>query len=543
MASRKSQNKGGHLAMATASTAAYPGKRESRKVRISGRLRAIATPRPSMQTGQAVAVYLSFGTLCSVWPVKDRRFPVESFHDPTNFRKLHTQFVQAAAKYEPEGYELFIERGARSEQDHVRQARCDIVGWIHWPYKPWRTCAIFVPYSSSQQKPFSVLKKLATKAWLWLPAVVRQGVMCTAEKHLAGRSEFGLSWARWDYQLWVWLLWFDWLRRYKDAEPEEPQVPSAGMDLRPFSSSASLIERWGLDSAIPTIPNWLKDERWLRDVTAGSVPPVEDQVGGRSLPAEPSMLRKLDEPIGDLGGKTTEQPAATAPAKRRDEKKPAAASPVEENPLAETEHGRADVGDTIVVKTGKKKRNRTKVTDDQIEAEIRAYVARNEVAYNRFKKARAEHQPKSEKHARAMFGRNKLTSEVGKALGQRISGSRISPTAAWANIKKELLLDDTPGGNHRGQKIGLEIAVEQAAERTGDTTKKAVLDRELIERIEKELPEGTASDLISRYQLGEINEEDIEDILIANADHKAKPPEMIDSDRRRPGLRRRLRHD
>ena len=56
---------------------------------------------------------------------------------------------------------------------------------------------------------------------------------------------------------------------------------------------------------------------------------------------------------------------------------------------------RVDEGDTIVVKTGKKKRNRTKVTDDQIEAEIRAYVARNEVAYNRFQRHEPRLNPKA----------------------------------------------------------------------------------------------------------------------------------------------------
>ena len=212
-------------------------------------------------------------------------------------------------------------------------------------------------------------------------------------------------------------------------------------------------------------------------------------------------------------------------------------------PVNQQAGDRVDEGDTIVVKTGKKKRNRTKVTDDQIEAEIRAYVARNEVAYNRFKKARAEAQPKSEQHARKMFGRNALAKAVSKAFGQRISGSRISATAAWGKIKQELLLDDAPGENHRGVKIGMGIAIEQAAEEAGDTTQRDVLDRELIVRMEKELPEDAASELISRYQLGDTNEADIEEFLIANADHKAHPFKITDSDRRRAGPRRRKRHD
>jgi len=34
-------------------------------------------------------------------------------------------------------------------------------------------------------------------------------------------------------------------------------VPSAGIDLPPFSSSADLIARWGLDGSAGTIPVWL----------------------------------------------------------------------------------------------------------------------------------------------------------------------------------------------------------------------------------------------------------------------------------------------
>jgi hypothetical protein len=175
-------------------------------------------------------------------------------------------------------------------------------------------------------------------------------------------------------------------------------------------------------------------------------------------------------------------------------------------------------GDDATLARKNKQRNRTNVQDNQIEEHIRVYVAKNQTPYERFKKARAEHQPGSEKAARVMFGRNALSRAVGKSLGLRISGSRISRTTAWAKIKSELLLDDVPSENRRGQQIGMEIAVEKAAERMGDTTTRAVLDRELIERIRRELPEDAANDLISQYQLGTTTEDGIEFVLQANAD-------------------------
>ncbi len=175
---------------------------------------------------------------------------------------------------------------------------------------------------------------------------------------------------------------------------------------------------------------------------------------------------------------------------------------------------------------GKKTRKRTDIPDEQIEAEIRAFVARNQKAYDNFKKARAEGESKSTRNAQKMFGRNAIVKAVSNAVRKKISGSRISKTTAWKEIKEVLRLDTPSRGIHRGNKIGLQFAEEQAAEGIGDTTLRAVLDHELEERIRKALPEGDANDLISRFQLGNISEDGIEVMLTANDDQKANPPGM-----------------
>jgi hypothetical protein len=89
--------------------------------------------------------------------------------------------------------------------------------------------------------------------------VVAQGIVDAAEKHLSPPAELGLCWARSHHQYWGWLLWFDWLWRCGQEETEEPQVPPAGMDLPPFSTSADLIARWGLDGKAGNVPAWLAE--------------------------------------------------------------------------------------------------------------------------------------------------------------------------------------------------------------------------------------------------------------------------------------------
>ena len=101
------------------------------------------------------------------------------------------------------------------------------------------------------------MKTLFTKAWLSLPRVVAGRIVDAAEWQLSPRVDVGLLWAKSHYEFWCWLLWFDWLWRCGEVETEEPEFPSAGMDLRPFSSSVDLIGRWGLDGSAGTFPVWL----------------------------------------------------------------------------------------------------------------------------------------------------------------------------------------------------------------------------------------------------------------------------------------------
>jgi len=178
-------------------------------------------------------------------------------NNPEEYCKLRREFIEAAAKYEPAKYQTFIQKTARSEEGYYESGQYDCVALIKWPYRPRRKCWILAPHSGTNEEPFSTMKVLFSKAWLWLPRVIAERVVDAAEEHLSPPADLGLYWARSHYQLWGWLLWFDWLWRCGEVETGEPEVQSEGMDLSPFSCSADLIARWGLDGSADTVPVWL----------------------------------------------------------------------------------------------------------------------------------------------------------------------------------------------------------------------------------------------------------------------------------------------
>ena len=175
--------------------------------------------------------------------------------NPEEWRRLRSEFIEAAAKYEE--YETFIERTAHGEDRYYNNGRYFPVGLIRWPYKPWRKCWILAPHSGTNEEPFSTMQTLFSKVWLWLPRVIAEEVLDTAEMHLSPPADTALFWANSHYQYWCWLLWFDGLRQWREVETEEAEKPSEKMVLPPFSCSADLIARWGLDGSAGNIPVWL----------------------------------------------------------------------------------------------------------------------------------------------------------------------------------------------------------------------------------------------------------------------------------------------
>ena len=197
--------------------------------------------------------------------------------DAEEWRKLRRELVEAAAKYDE--YETFIERNERSEDRYCNNGRYSLVGLIRWPYGTYRKCWILAPDSGSDVEPFSVMKTLFNKAWLWLPRDVADGVVDTAELHLSEPPSppvgTELFWAKSDYQYWCWILWFHWLRQHRAANPSEAEKPSQKMILAPFHLSADLIAQWGLDGGEGTLPEWLAPNLHL---DADSKPQVVAQV-------------------------------------------------------------------------------------------------------------------------------------------------------------------------------------------------------------------------------------------------------------------------
>jgi hypothetical protein len=179
--------------------------------------------------------------------------------DAEEWRTLRREFIEAAAKFDE--YETFIVRNESTEDWYCSNGRYSSVGLVRWPHGTLRKCWILAPDSGSDEEPFSVMKTLFNKAWLWLPRNIGNSIVETAELHLSlpPSPPVGteLFWVKSDYQYWCWILWFYWLRQHRAATPSEADKPSKKMLLAPFHRSADLIAQWGLDGGEGTLPEWL----------------------------------------------------------------------------------------------------------------------------------------------------------------------------------------------------------------------------------------------------------------------------------------------
>ena len=217
--------------------------------------------------------------------------------DAEEWRELRREFVEAAAKYYE--FETFIERDESREDWYCNNGRYFSLGLIRWPHGMDRKCWILAPDSGSAAEPFSVMKTLFNKAWLWLPPKVANEVVETAEMHLSAWPSppvgTELFWAKSDYQYWCWILWFHWLRQHRAANPSEAEKPSQKMILAPFHLSADLIAQWGLDGGEGTLPEWLAPNLHLPPVVVPVDPPEVKTAGRRGrLPKDESKLLKTN---------------------------------------------------------------------------------------------------------------------------------------------------------------------------------------------------------------------------------------------------------
>ncbi len=194
-------------------------------------------------------------------------------HDAEEWRRPRSEFVEAAAKYDE--YETFIERDEGSEDWYCNNGRYFTVGLIRWPYEPYRKCWILAPDSGTDAEPFSAMKTLFNKAWLWLPRGISEAVLETAEMHLSPPADLGLYWAKSHYQHWCWLLWFHWLGQMKAENSTEAARPSQKIVLAPFHCSADLIAQWGLDGSDGKIPESLSPSKQSGDATNKTIVPTK----------------------------------------------------------------------------------------------------------------------------------------------------------------------------------------------------------------------------------------------------------------------------
>lgn len=126
--------------------------------------------------------------------------------DSVEWRELRREFVEAAAKCDE--YETFIVQQESREDWYCNNGRYFSVGLIRWPRGKDRKCWILASDSGSDAEPFSVMKTLFKKAWLWLPREVADEVVVAAEMHLSKPPLLPvgteLFWAKSDYQYWCW---------------------------------------------------------------------------------------------------------------------------------------------------------------------------------------------------------------------------------------------------------------------------------------------------------------------------------------------------
>jgi hypothetical protein len=151
-------------------------------------------------------------------------------------------------------------------------------------------------------------------------------------------------------------------------------------------------------------------------------------------------------------------------------------------------------------------------TQPDLDEAIREYKAKRAPRYQELVEAVRRGDKGAKVSAQKMFGRNAIARE----LGVRAT-AMVSESTAWVEIAMDLGLflarDRVKGmrGARRSGKIGMEIALEQQAVAAADVTDPAAslkrAERAETLRLIRQLPDKLAEPILSKYEAGEITDE------------------------------------
>ena len=210
-----------------------------------------------------------------------------------------------------------------------------------------------------------------------------------------------------------------------------------------------------------------------------NVPKLSKLVGWPRLQEQESHVEGLDH-LGDRG--TT----------------PSAAKP---------DNGTGNRGAKLRGKQSPTKRSWTQADLDEA---IREYKAERASSYKDMVTGIKASKAGAKKSARKVFGRN----AVARALGVKAS-AMVSNSLVWQRIAEELKLQGVRKGQTRSskQRIGLDIAIEEKAEATGESVVDQVVRDETIRLLKKSMPAAAAEDAIEKLVRGEISDDQARELI------------------------------
>jgi hypothetical protein len=145
---------------------------------------------------------------------------------------------------------------------------------------------------------------------------------------------------------------------------------------------------------------------------------------------------------------------------------------------------------------------------------IREYKAERASTYNDLLEGVKRGDPSAAKRASKIFGRN----QVARALGVR-SRAMVTKSPPWQQIAAELRLSKK-NGRATVHRIGMTVALEQAAVAGGESEVENVIRRETINLVEQSMPQQEAEATIEKLHRGEMTDNQVREMVMAYVDQR-----------------------
>jgi hypothetical protein len=156
-------------------------------------------------------------------------------------------------------------------------------------------------------------------------------------------------------------------------------------------------------------------------------------------------------------------------------------------------------------------------TQTDLDEAIREYKAKRASNYGDLVDGVKRGKPGAKKSDRQLFGRNVIV----RALGVK-SPAMVSNSTVWQGIADDLGLRGCTkkGGRARGQRSGMEIALEEQAVASGNSAADQAIRRETIRLIEGAMPQKEAEATLEKLQRGEITDDQARELVEVHAEQK-----------------------